>query len=251
MIPKIKVYTKNYSVYITDESDYSNISGVHKFKYSDTISIDLIRYNKSQSSTYSNTLITQHDTKDAIKLPVQKDGWISIVHIILPTKQWFEKQRQLLGKGTLLTSYDSIFFSDGNKVYKYNPIDNKEPEEFSINCLVDFNLNSGNYSVYRCEVDYISISYLRKCYAELCKQIFNQRGFSPCWNKNNIDSELVFKRDLVWMAINIIQYLIDIHSEDNPTLGEIERIIENLQGCNGLCSSTNINTKLNDCGCSK
>nr|DAM35540.1 MAG TPA: hypothetical protein [Bacteriophage sp.] len=33
---------------------------------------------------------------------------------------------------------------------------------------------------------------------------------SACWNKNKIDSELIYKRDLVWMSLNVIAYLAEL-----------------------------------------
>ena len=57
---------------------------------------------------------------------------------------------------------------------------------------------------------------------------------SACWNKNKIDSELIYKRDLVWMSINVIKYLTECEQ-----LAEVERILETINGCNGLCTSSN------------
>jgi hypothetical protein len=48
------------------------------------------------------------------------------------------------------------------------------------------------------------------------------------------------------MAINVIKYLTECEQ-----LAEVERIIETIQGCNGLCVSSNLTSKTNGCGCSK
>ena len=48
------------------------------------------------------------------------------------------------------------------------------------------------------------------------------------------------------MAINVIKYLTECEQ-----LYEVERIIETIQGCNGLCSSSDVSSKVGGCGCSK
>ena len=55
-----------------------------------------------------------------------------------------------------------------------------------------------------------------------------------------------FARDLVWMAINVIKYLTECEQ-----LAEVERIIETIKGCNGLCVSSDVTSKTSGCGCYK
>lgn len=248
--PNINITTSDScQVFIEDVSNYleetQSDSMLHEFKYSDTVSIDLLRHNKLQETIHREITFTKHDSNKLIQIPVKVDGWFSIVHIVLPSKKWFEKQLNK-EKGSILGQYDIVYFSDGNKIYKYNPQTQETPQEQAIWVITDLNLESGNYPIYRIEKDYVSICYLRKCYINLCKQIFDDRGFSKCWNKNTVDSELVYKRDLVWMAINVIKYLTECEQ-----LYEVERIIEQITSCNGLCTSSSITSKTSGCGCSK
>lgn len=261
MTPSINITTdNNCTVYVEDTSSYYpedeiKDSTINQFKYSDTIAIDVIQYNKlpkkpiSEESElkpiYGESVFSDHSEKSKIKLTVNSDGHISIVHIILPSKKWVENQ---LAKGFKLDSYDIVFFGDNGKVYKYLPKEEKYKDS-SIGDIIDLNLDSGNYTVFRVKNDRISICYLYQCYINLCQQILNQSVYSRCWNKQSSDNELIYKRDLIWMSINVIQYLAEKNSEYNPTLGEVERIIEQITGCNGLC--TNVNTISNGCGCSK
>ena len=53
-----------------------------------------------------------------------------------------------------------------------------------------------------------------------------------------MDSDLIFRRDLVWMAINVIKYLTECSQ-----LAEVERIIEIIKGCNSLCSNDKYSMK--------
>lgn len=48
------------------------------------------------------------------------------------------------------------------------------------------------------------------------------------------------------MAINVIKYLTECEQ-----LAEVERIIETIKGCNGLCVSSDVTSKTSGCGCCK
>jgi hypothetical protein len=47
-----------------------------------------------------------------------------------------------------------------------------------------------------------------------------------------IDKELIYKRDLLWSALNVIKYMIEIDQYE-----EAERLLERIMGCNGLCNN--------------
>ena len=232
------------SIVIEDITEYlpENIETVsNKFKYSDTVSIDILQYNKIGNPYYSNPIYTKHSQgRKQIKLPVDSDGWFNVIHIVLPSAEWFNREVQIT-EGSALSGYNIVYYSDGNKVYKY--FEGKSQEVTISEVLV---INPINTTISKISKNFVSICFLRKCYINLCQQIFNDRGFYPCWSKNNIDSELVYKRDLVWMAINVIKYLTEYEQ-----LYEVERIIESIQGCNGLCLQSNISSKVGSCGCSK
>ena len=144
-------------------------------------------------------------------------------------------------EGSTLTTYNLVYFSDGNTVYKYN---NSNIEETTLEEILE--VNSVNTTISKVQKDYVSICFLRKCYINLCQQIFNNRGFSHCFDRNTVDSNLIYRRDLVWMAINVIKYLTECEQ-----LAEVERIIEIIKGCNGLCISSDITSKTNGCNCFK
>ena len=232
-------------VVIQDNTEYlpEESTGIvkGKFKYSDTVSVDILQYNKIQNPYYSNPTYTKHSNQEHyIKIPVSQDGWFNVVHLVLPSEEWFKREAHKTS-GSALDLYSIVYYSDGNKVYKYVDGSSKET---TINEVLE--INPVNTTISKISKKFVSICFLRKCYINLCQQIFNDRGFSQCWSKNNIDSELVYKRDLVWMAINVIKYLTECEQ-----LYEVERIIEAIQGCNGLCSQSNFSSKIGGCGCSK
>lgn len=247
--PSINVITNDScNIYIEDTSNYfDEAKGKHQFKYSDTMSIYALRHNKIQENVFTQIIFSKHDNNDFVQMPINLDGWFSVIAFVLPTKEWFNANRN----STIIGVYDFVYFTDGVSIYKYCPKTKEDPIVVPLDELIELNLLTGGYTVYSTEKDYVSICFLRKCYINLCNQIFNNRGFSSCWNKSNVDSELVYKRDLVWMAINVITYLTETHSECKPTLSEVERLIEIIQGCNGLCLSSDNLKKSNGCGCSK
>ena len=232
-----KIIVSDISTYLAE--DFSGtVKG--KFKYSDTVSIDVLQHNKTTETVYRDPIYTKHDTLQPINIPVEFDGWFDVIHLVLPSIEWFNREIDK-SEGSALGLYDLVYFSDGIDIYKY--LDGNV-SQVTINEVLE--VNPINTTISKTNRDFVSICFLRKCYINLCQQIFEDRGFSRCWNKNKVDSELIYKRDLVWMAINVIKYLTECEQ-----LAEVERIIETIQGCNGLCVSSNLTSKTNGCGCSK
>lgn len=233
----------NCKVVLIDNTEYlSESSGTSKgsFKYSDTVSIAVLQHNKTSETVIKRPVFQKHTSSEFI-LPVDFDGWFTVNYIVLPSEEWFNREKAK-NDGSALPIYNIVYYSDGNHIYKY--IEDKI-EEVTLSEILE--INPVDTTLSKTSSDYVSICFLQKCYINLCQQIFNQRGFSPCWNKNNIDSELVFKRDLVWMAINVIKYLTEFNQ-----LSEVERIIEQVNGCNGLCkSNSTYQSTGSGCGCSK
>lgn len=231
-------------VIIEDNTEYlsETSTGISKggFKYSDTVSVVVLQHNKTQETVVKSPTYDYH-TSDYIEVPVGFDGWFTINYIVLPNKDWFDREREK-SSGSALGLYDIVYFVDNGYIYKYV---NGEIDGASIEEVLE--VNPINTTISRTSKDYVSICFLQKCYVNLCQQIFNDRGFSQCWNKNSVDSELVYKRDLVWMAINVIKYLTEFNQ-----LAEVERIIEQIMSCNGLCTNGQTYKSSNTgCGCNK
>lgn len=247
----IKVCTSNTCEVIVkditpvNEGGYlpESFTGVAKdrFRRSDTISIDLLVLNKTTGPEMQVPIFNDDSRQsESITMPVKFDGWFSVYHIIIPSKKWLDQE---LSKniGSAVNLYDVVYFSDGSHLYKY--IDGITYPA-TLEEIVDGNPEGTTISItYK---NYVSICFLKKCYISLCQQIFDSRGFSKCWNKNNIKDDLVFRRDLVWMALNIIKYRVEFNQ-----LAEAQRIIEQIGGCNGLCKSEFKQAPNHGCGCSK
>lgn len=213
----------------------------NRFRYQDTISIDVLQLNKSTGTETQNPIYTIRNNKiDSVKLPVTFDGWFTICHIVLPSVKWFEQEVKKT-TASAISLYDVVYYSDGLKVYKY--IDN-ESVEVSIDEVINRNPERTTISIVT--KNYVSVCYLKKCYINLCQQLFNQNLLTECSSINKNNCELIFQRDLVWMALNVIQYLTELNQ-----LAEAERIIEQLgRGCNGLCKQNSENVSKSGCGCS-
>lgn len=230
-------------VTVTDKSEYlsedstGTVKG--KFKFSETASVDVLQLNGTSETEYLNPTYTDHSEETTVDLNISKDGWYSLVHLVLPTIDWFNTQLAKT-EGSALGLYDIVYYIDGDTIYKYI---NETSSQVTLEEVLE--VNETNTTISKTSKDFISICFLRKCYISLCKQIFEDRGMSSCWNKNKVDSELVYKRDLLLMAINVIKYLTECEQ-----LAEVQRILENIQGCNGLCSSSDTTTKTSGCGCS-
>ena len=247
----IKVCTSNTcEVVITDttpvgEGGYlpESFTGVAKdrFRRSDTVTIDMLILNKTEGQEIQTPKFSTPETNSVSStVPVKFDGWFSVCRVVLPSKDWFVKELEK-ETGSAIQLYDVVYYSDGSYVYKY--LDGSS-QAATLEELTSRNPEGTTISIiYK---NYVSICFLKKCYLSLCQQIFNSRGFSKCWNKNQIDGDLVFRRDLVWMAINVIKYRVEFNQ-----LAEAQRIIEQIGGCNGLCKSEFRQTPNHGCGCSK
>ena len=101
-----------------------------------------------------------------------------------------------------------------------------------------------NPEVSQVQFDYIyyfSTCNLRKCFIKACQDIFAQQT-SIC-NKSNIDHSLTYKRDLLWSALNVIDYMVEMDQME-----EAQRLLAEITGCNGLCSPQ---SNFSGCGCGK
>lgn len=233
----------NCSITIKDNTKYWTNPGTAKgeFKYSDSISIDVINLNKISENVVKDYKITPHKSQEEdILIPIKFDGWFTVKHIVLPNKEWFDREVSN-STSSNLGLYSIVYYADEETIYKY-----LDGESYAIPLEELLEVNPVNTTISITSQDYISICFLTKCYINLCQQIFESRGLTQCQNKNNIDSELVYKRDIAQMAINVIKYIV----ECNNQLYEAERIIELMYSCNGICN--NIKSKNYDrgCGCS-
>lgn len=235
--------TDTCKIVITDLTTYKNENlqsvSQDKFKFSETMAIDVIQHNKLGGRVIKNVIYNTHKDSTDTEMSINFDGWFTITHIILPTKEWVESELSKQ-EGSAIGLYSIVYYTDGNIIYEYTK---QATKEIALEDLLKQNLV--NTTAFKTTQDYISICFLRKCYINLCQSIFNNRGFSMCRDTNQANLDLIYRRDLLLMSLNIIKFL-----TEKEQLNEVERLIESLRGCNGLCSESDILFKSNDCGCS-
>lgn len=224
-----------------DDHQYSKVltdrQGV--FRYTDTVSINILEALDSKEDVISRKYdIREHkedDIEDKSIFSFMGDGVYRIYHIILPTLDWFNECQEL---GIDLSGYKEIYlYADGN-VFKY---ENETFTNFPIDQIPFINSCVSSTLVYDLQYTFSSCQ-LQECYFKACKNYFD----SVC-NKCSEDSTFVRNRDIIWMAINVIRYLLDL-----GRLFEAQKIVEKMHKCTGLCYNTTINiTNTNvGCGCS-
>ncbi len=206
------------------------------FRKSDTQSIVIASINKLKGEEVATSTIGNI-------INIDRDGWLTIYYLVLPTKEWFIRASKT---PNILDLYDIVYYVSKGNVYWYQSDTQEFGQVHQLQELIDLaQLPNVKTTLSYAKADRVSIFNLEKCYINLCQQIFESRGFSQCYNKNNIDSELIYKRDLVWMALNVIKYL----AECNQPY-EVERIIELLYSCNGVCGDKKVRSNGKGCGCS-
>lgn len=230
---KCKITIQDISTYLPE--DYTSFQK-GSFRKSDTASVTILYLNSINDPDIKQI---SYDSE----IPIEFDGWFTVNYVVLPTKEWVSRMIDLSSQANFLGVYDWVYYIDNSQVFKYNPATSVTLSVTDIQEILEINPEVTTIS--RTSSDYVSICFLQKCYVNLCKQIFEERGFSQCWNKNGIDSELIYKRDLVWMALNVIKYMVECSQ-----LYEAERIIELLHSCNGVCGDKKVRSNVSGCGCS-
>ena len=239
MIPLVKVCKgANCSLIITDvtqDSDQYVAESVmdskawnekNKFKYSETYTLNIIYRHTTDKDEIVSSVITDHCSYlDEEHIQLKEDGYYTIDHIILPSIEVYDESINL-----------DWYACDGTSVYTRC---NSEWEEVAFDKLADLvetNELEGT-TISGISLNQFSICHLYECYINKCKTIF--KSLSPC-----ASNETYYARDLVWMAINIIKYYVEIGQ-----LLEAQHLLETLNYCGELCSENMSQTT--NCGCSK
>lgn len=239
MIPLVKVCKgANCSLIITDvtqDSDQYVAKSVmdskawnekNKFKYSETYTLNIIYRHTTDKDEIISSVITDHCSYlDEEHIQLKEDGYYTIDHIILPSIEVYDESINL-----------DWYVCDGTSVYTRCENQWKEVAFDKLADLVETNELEGT-TISGISLTQFSICHLYECYISKCRTIFE--SLSPC-----ASNETYYARDLVWMAINIIKYYVEIGQ-----LLEAQHLLETLNYCGELCSENMSQTT--NCGCSK
>lgn len=229
----------SYEYIEEQEVDTEQYYEQNRFKYSETCTINIIQRNKVDSQEIVATLFTDHSSfLDEQYYSLGQDGHYTIYHCILPTCEWFEKEMQR--EDNLITKGFEVYFTDGTQIFTY--CDGKIK---TVDSGVIVNINTENTTISRVDIDQFMIYQLYNCYVKICKSLFNDISIR-CKKSDNFD-ENTYKRDFLWMTINVLKYHIEFGN-----FGEAERILEEVNYCGGFCNGSNVRTmSANGCGCCK
>ena len=228
---KNKISIIDKSQYMPEGNDYM-VNTNFKLKKSDSASITLLFANN-----YSDKSQYQTASFDC-QIPVNFDSWYTVYYIVLPTKNWVY-QNQIIAD-----LFSLVFYIENNKIYRYSK-QGVDEELLDYSELIHYaDLTDVKHNISMASQDFMSICFLQKCYVNLCQQIFKDKNFVRCSNK--VDHSLSYTRDLVWMALNVIKYMVEANQ-----LFEAQRILEIIYSCNGICKNGNSKFYESNCGCSK
>lgn len=211
------------------------IPRLYNYKYSDTCTIDVIKYISSQSEEITDIYYYPHyEHRDQIRIPLPKDGYYGITHIVLPTVEWYAK----VSNSEDLNQYKGIYITDGKLVYK---VYNEELVVADIAEVID--RNPIETTISRANFKIFTMDKLRHCYDTVAHRILD----SYTGRCSFIDDELRFKRDFLWMTINVIKYHLEWGEYSSAQL-----VLEGISGCNGLCADIGgpRERRKGGCGCS-
>ena len=212
-----------------EEQQYSDEMTVDTFRYIDTVSINIlipVNKNNEDELPYNNYEIIEHTQEEDKSLFVfPKDGLFKIVRIIMPTKEWYITYNEKFGEST-----EDIYYYDNGKFYIST---GKELTLEQITEVKSFTVNKGiQYTFNICNTE--------KCFYAFSQDYLN----NICSDKCNISTNTQ-DRDLVFMTIYILKYLIDL-----GRYFEAQELIEKIHGCTGICKQINeVTLNREDCGC--
>ena len=229
----VEDFSKEYGEYL--DEDATVVTSFDYFKYSETASLNAIIKVETKKVTLIDVLLDNHQEDiDSVTFTVDKDGYYTVDHVVIPTVAWWQNASQ-----EYRDYYETIYVTDGEKVYKQDA--NGTLVECTVKEILERNV-SGT-TIQKCRVDIFYTAGLQNCYIWYCKQIFDNL-LNTC-DKGKYQDYL-YARDMIWMTLNIIDYLVGFKQ-----YLEAQRILENFETCGGYCKDLSITKPLAGCGCSR
>lgn len=219
--------------------EYLNNLYSENFSYDDAATLDiLIKVDSKENETVVDAAFCEHTFEgeepndDYVQLQFPSDGLYKVVHIILPTLEYIQNHSDIIN------NYTTIYCYYNGKVYKVNNAGIAEELE-TIEELIEINYTEEILAFYE-DVYTFNLCNLKKCFYNIVSKILNNLCSDKCAKQD------ILSRDLVWMALNAIQYCLDVGN-----FFEAQRVLEKVTSCNGVCppESDIKNNKLNNCGC--
>lgn len=231
---------KDNQEYISEDND---ILSYRAYKFSESITINVVR-SISSDNEYTSEIVelVSHDINsiDQVTVQFEKDGLYEISHIILPTEAYVKTY-----KDSVENNYKSLYYFDTvDDNYKLYIKDTDTSTIVTLAEILEVNPNSEDLNtIIRSDQNTFCLCYLNRCFYELCKLVLN-KFCGKCINKLEYNKLDVYNRDIIFMAINVIKYLIGFGQ-----YFEAQRILESISQCGNICKPQNFNKEGGDCGC--
>lgn len=219
---------------------------IRTYAYSQTVTINnLVSIASSGVETPISYSINTHNTPgiDSSVFTVSKDGLYLISHIILPTREWFDYAEGLVPNNS--DNYTIVYYYNSSDGYFYKYA-NLVHTQVSLAEILSANyaqpaVGSKGTTIIRSDKNTFIMYFLNDCFAKLCKNILTAL---PSCSKSTELKAMIDNRDLLWMAINVIKYEIEM-----VQLYEAQRFLEEISWC-GLCNNVSSLTGNSlGCGC--
>lgn len=242
---------KDNDEYLNEDSEI--VVSTRDYAYSQTITLNVLTSIKSSGEeTLQKYDIVEHniDCIDESDMEMPIDGLYEVSHIIIPTNEWLDYVIERDENALLQYSTICYFDKDSQQFMVYkdeqsSPISIEEVLE--INPAPPVEVIDKTTTIIRGDKNTFCICHLNECFYKICKGLLGDIQ-GKCLNKLDHLSLSIYNRDIVWMALNIIKYLIELGQ-----YYEAQRILENVTQCGNICrevfTSTNVIGE-NNCGCS-
>lgn len=214
------------------EQLYNTYDGI--FTYDNSVTINVIQsVDLDEHKKLYDYKENDHTTGDCSTFKINEDGLYLITHLILPKKE-------SLGNIEKLAENNFIYAYDNGSIVRYIS-EKKIWESINIEQLLELNITEYHTIAY-CQDYAFSICKLKECFYNLIKNLLGKFcGADKCQTDKHKD--LVYKRDILWMAINVIDYLLD-----EERYYEALQMLINITDCTGFCHSGD-NNGSSGCGC--
>lgn len=229
-----------------DETEDIIIS-TRNYAYSQCTTINvLISITSDNTETLQDYSIVEHtiDCIDESDMIMPIDGLFQISHIIIPNKLWLD---YVLEKdSSALDAYNLIIYYDSGQFYKYTKESVTEitiDEILKVDATPPTDVRETTNTVIRSDKNTFCLCHINDCFYKLCKSLLGSLP-GKCYNKVEDIKLNIYNRDIIWMSINVIKYLIELSQ-----YYEAQRILEDILQCGNLCKNVNVISGGYNCGC--
>lgn len=229
------------------DENLDTLVSVRNYAYSHSVTVNILSHISIGDPKIKTHSIVEHldGCTDESIFKMDEDGLYEVAHIIIPNKKWFD-YCTAFGDKSGLDNYQEIYIYDEteSKIVKHTDdgfIDCSIEELLKANSEDKINPSDLITTVIKSEKSTFNIYYIRKCHADICSKILNAQ-ITSCKTDSHLSQE-IFKRDVLFMAINSIKFAID-----TLQFFEAHRILESIKSCVNLCTT---DTSYYKCNCNK